>query len=106
MNSEPKKTPLHAWHESRGARMFQFGGWKMPLNYKPGIAEEHLAVRRFGGLFDVSHLGRFIIMGKGALPFLQYVLANNAAALDPGRHSIRCCPTRREERSTTHTSTE
>jgi aminomethyltransferase len=85
MDSEAKKTPLNAWHKSHGAQMFQFGGWEMPLNYKTGIVEEHLATRRSGGLFDISHMGRFILNGEGALPFLQYVLTNNAAALDPGQ---------------------
>ena len=85
MDSEAKKTPLNTWHRSHGAQMFQFGGWEMPLNYKTGIVEEHLATRRAGGLFDISHMGRFILSGEGALPFLQYVLTNNAAALDPGQ---------------------
>lgn len=81
---ESKKTPLHSWHINHGAQMVNFGGWEMPLNYKPGIVEEHLATRRYGGLFDISHMGRFLITGKGALPFLQYTLTNNAAALEPG----------------------
>jgi len=85
MNSEVKRTPLNSWHKSHGAQMFEFGGWEMPLNYKSGIVEEHLAVRRFGGLFDISHMGRFILSGEGALAFLQYILTNNAAALDPGQ---------------------
>ena len=92
MNPEAKKTSLDAWHKSHGARMFEFGGWEMPLNYKTGIVEEHLAIRRFGGLFDVSHLGRFLLTGEGALPFLQYVLANNAAALDPGQAQYTMLP--------------
>jgi len=65
--------------------MVNFAGWEMPLNYKPGIIEEHLATRKFGGLFDVSHMGRFSISGERPLPFLQYVLTNNAAALEPGQ---------------------
>jgi aminomethyltransferase len=55
------------------------------LNYQPGIVEEHLATRKFGGLFDISHMGRFRISGQGALRFLQYALTNNALALDPGQ---------------------
>ncbi|MBI5966798.1 MAG: glycine cleavage system aminomethyltransferase GcvT [Deltaproteobacteria bacterium] len=84
MNQGTKKTVFHSWHKSHEAHLVNFGGWEMPLNYKPGIMEEHLATRKFGGLFDVSHMGRFSIAGEGALPFLQYVLTNNAAALDPG----------------------
>jgi aminomethyltransferase len=64
--------------------MVEFGGWEMPISYKRGIIEEHLATRRFGGLFDISHMGRFVISGKDAIPFLQHVLTNNVLALDPG----------------------
>ena len=85
MTSEPQKTVLNSWHKNHGAHMVDFGGWEMPLNYKPGIVEEHLATRRFGGLFDISHMGRFRITGEGVLPFLQYVLTNNAIALEPGQ---------------------
>jgi aminomethyltransferase len=85
MNPDAKKTSLHGWHKSHGAQMFEFGGWEMPLNYRTGIVEEHLATRRFAGLFDISHMGRFFLTGEGTLPFLQYTLTNNAAALDPGQ---------------------
>jgi aminomethyltransferase len=85
MTSEQNKTALNSWHKSHGAHMVEFGGWEMPLNYKPGIVEEHLATRRSGGLFDISHMGRFRIAGEGALPFLQYTLTNNSAALEPGQ---------------------
>jgi len=92
MTSEPKKTPLNAWHRSHGAHMVEFAGWEMPLNYPPGIVEEHLTTRRFCGLFDISHMGRFRISGEGAVPFLQYALTNNALALDPGQaqYTIIC----------------
>ncbi|MBN1631487.1 MAG: glycine cleavage system protein T, partial [Thermoleophilia bacterium] len=62
--------------------MVDFAGWDMPLTYPTGTVEEHLATRGHAGLFDVSHMGRFIISGAGALAFLQRVLSNNAAALD------------------------
>jgi aminomethyltransferase len=62
--------------------MVEFGGWDMPLRYEPGIIQEHLATRKYGGLFDVSHMGRFLINGEQALEFLQYALTNNAAALE------------------------
>jgi aminomethyltransferase len=78
------KTVLHENHVALGATMVDFGGWHMPLQYREGIVEEHLATRKGAGLFDVSHMGRFIVRGPGALPFLQHVLSNNAAALDPG----------------------
>ena len=78
------KTVLHDRHVVLGAAMVDFGGWEMPLQYRSGIVEEHLATRKGTGLFDVSHMGRFRFRGPGALAFLQYVLSNNAAALDPG----------------------
>ena len=62
--------------------MVDFGGWDMPVQYSKGILKEHLATRRFGGLFDVSHMGRFRIKGKDTVPFLQHVLTNNAESLD------------------------
>jgi aminomethyltransferase len=60
----------------------EFFGWEMPIFYPSGIVKEHLATRKAAGVFDVSHMGRFIIRGTGALKFLQYVLSNNAEALD------------------------
>ncbi len=78
------KTVLHERHVALGATMVDFGGWDMPLQYREGIVEEHLTTRRGAGLFDVSHMGRFIVRGACALPFLQHLLTNNAAALDPG----------------------
>ena len=80
-----KRTPLYAEHLRLGAKIVEFGGWEMPLNYPTGIVTEHLATRKFGGLFDISHMGRFRVSGQDALPFLQYVLTNNAAALEPGQ---------------------
>ena len=53
----------------------------MPLNYKSGILKEHLATRRFGGIFDVSHMGRFRIYGKDTVSFLQHVLTNNVESI-------------------------
>ena len=82
--NELHETILHDRHVALGATMVDFGGWHMPIQYKTGIVEEHLATRKSAGLFDVSHMGRFIVRGSAALPFLQYVLSNNAAALDTG----------------------
>ncbi len=76
------RTPLFDTHVAAGAQMVEFGGWEMPVQYKDGIIAEHLACRKKAGLFDVSHMGRFIVKGKAALPFLQRVLTNNAAALE------------------------
>jgi len=62
--------------------MVEFGGWEMPIQYPSGIIEEHLATRKGSGLFDVSHMGRFILTGRGSTEFLQHVLTNNVKALD------------------------
>lgn len=79
--SEPHRTPFYDQHLALDAKMVEFGGWMMPLMYPDGIISEHLSTRRNAGLFDVSHMGRFLIRGKDALPFLQHVLTNNAASL-------------------------
>jgi glycine cleavage system aminomethyltransferase T len=84
MERELNKTPLNAWHREHGGQMVEFAGWEMPISYRRGIIEEHLGTRRYGGLFDISHMGRFSVSGKDAVPFLQHVLTNNALALDPG----------------------
>jgi aminomethyltransferase len=80
--SQLQRTPFYDQHLSLDAKMVEFGGWEMPLMYPDGIIREHLNTRRGAGLFDVSHMGRFRVRGKEALPFLQHVLTNNAAALD------------------------
>ena len=80
--TENKKTPLYECHKNLGANIVEFGGWEMPMQYTSGIVNEHLTTRKACGIFDVSHMGRFKIRWNGALPFLQHVLSNNAAALD------------------------
>lgn len=87
-----RRTPLHGQHKALGAKLVDFENWEMPLHYPQGIMEEHLATRKSGGLFDVSHMGRFVISGASALPFLQYCLTNNAAALDPGQAQYTIIP--------------
>ena len=57
-----------------------------------GIIEEHLHTRKMRGLFDISHMGRFLIKGEGAIPFLQHVLTNNALALEPGMAQYTLIP--------------
>jgi aminomethyltransferase len=76
------KTVFYEKHVELGAKMVEFGGWEMPVQYETGIVQEHLSTRKQAGLFDVSHMGRFIISGPDALDFLQLVLSNNAAALE------------------------
>jgi aminomethyltransferase len=82
---ELSRTVLHDWHVQHGGRMVPFGGWDMPVQYKSGIIQEHLATRRSAGLFDVSHMGRFRITGKDAERFVLHVLTNNARALEAGQ---------------------
>ncbi len=76
------KTPLHASHRRAGAKMVEFAGWDMPVQYQ-GVIQEHLAVRSRAGLFDVSHMGEIEIRGAGALALCQRVGANDAARLKP-----------------------
>jgi aminomethyltransferase len=75
-----KKTPLNARHRSLGARMVEFGGWDMPVEYS-GLVAEHMAVRTTGGLFDVSHMGEIEIAGADALKAVQRITSNDAAKL-------------------------
>jgi len=80
--SKLQRTVFYERHVALDAKMVEFAGWEMPLWYTGGIVEEHLATRKGAGLFDVSHMGRFIVRGAGAVKFLQHVLTNNAEALD------------------------
>src|SRR5215813_10144490 len=75
-----RRTPLFAKHQDLGARLVEFGGWEMPVQYS-SIIEEHRAVRERAGLFDVSHMGEFRVEGPGALPFLQSLVPNDVAHL-------------------------
>ena len=75
-----KKTPLHAKHRAHGARMVEFGGWDMPVEYS-GIADEHMAVRTRAGLFDVSHMGEIEIAGADAFKAVQHITSNDAGRL-------------------------
>ncbi len=89
----PLRTPLFERHVALGAKLVEFGGWEMPVQYRAGIIREHLATRSRAGLFDVSHMGRFVLGGSDALPLLQHVLTNNAAALDVGQAQYTMVPT-------------
>ena len=82
---QSRKTVFYDKHLEYGAKIVDFAGWEMPMQYAKGIVHEHLATRKAAGLFDVSHLGRFAFCGKDSLLFLQHVLSNNAAALNVGQ---------------------
>jgi len=92
MSDELKQTVFHDRHLALNATMVDFGGWHMPVQYQSGILQEHLATRNQAGLFDVSHMGRFIISGPGALDFLQHVLSNNAAGLEVNESQYTMIP--------------
>jgi aminomethyltransferase len=78
-----KRSPLHEKHVALGARMVPFAGWEMPVQYA-GIVEEHKAVRSHVGVFDISHMGQFLVEGRGAEEFLNRALTNNVTKLAPG----------------------
>ena len=79
-----KKTPLNQIHKELGAKMTNFGGWEMPVEYT-GIIEEHKAVRNQAGLFDVSHMGEILISGENAAKSLQKIITNDLQKLEPGK---------------------
>ena len=82
---EIKKTPLNTAHRALGAKMVDFGGWDMPVQYPAGILAEHEAVRTKAGLFDVSHMGELRVVGKDALKYLQYMTPNDVSSLSVGQ---------------------
>ncbi|WP_033423235.1 glycine cleavage system aminomethyltransferase GcvT [Geopsychrobacter electrodiphilus] len=88
-----KKTVLNQVHRDLGARMVEFGGWDMPVQYT-GVIAEHLAVRSAAGLFDVSHMGEFEVSGPDAFAFLQYASINDLSVLVDGQvqYSALCYP--------------
>lgn len=86
-----KSTPFTEKHISLGAKMHEFAGYNMPIEYS-GIIDEHLAVCQSVGVFDVSHMGEFWVKGPHALDFLQKVTSNNVAALSPGKVQYTCFP--------------
>ena len=86
-----KSTPLTDIHVALGARMAEFAGYNMPISYS-GIQEEHHAVRNSVGMFDVSHMGEFIVRGKQALDLVQFVTSNDASRLGIGDVQYSCLP--------------
>ena len=96
-----KKTPLNARHRSLGARMVEYGGWDMPVEYS-GIVDEHQAVRTRAGLFDVSHMGEIEIAGRDALKAVQHITSNDASpARDRPGALLGAADARRARSSTT-----
>ena len=93
MTDRLSRTPLFDFHVAHGGRMVPFAGWEMPVQYT-GIIEEHMAVRRAAGLFDVSHMGECRVTGPDAAAFLERVMTNTMTTLPVGmaRYTILCQP--------------
>lgn len=86
-----KNTALTDTHVSLGAKMVPFAGYNMPVQYE-GVNIEHETVREHLGVFDVSHMGEFLITGKGALDLIQHVTTNDVSTMAPGRAQYNCMP--------------
>ena len=86
-----KKTALYGKHLEQNAKIVPFAGYEMPVSYS-GISEEHLAVRNAAGIFDVSHMGEFIVKGKEALDLVQSISSNDASKLKIGQAQYSCIP--------------
>jgi aminomethyltransferase len=86
-----KRTPLYAMHQQHGAKLIDFGGFEMPVQYS-GILKEHQAVRERAGIFDVSHMGELMITGSESLKLVQHLTVNDASKLTPGKiqYSAMC----------------
>lgn len=86
-----KRTPLYTAHQQLGARLIEFGGWDMPVQYT-SILDEHQAVRTAAGIFDISHMGEVFVSGSAAAEFLNCTLTNDIRKLQPGQgqYTILC----------------
>ena len=86
-----RRTPLFERHQAAGARLVEFAGWEMPVQYQ-GVIQEHMAVREACGIFDVSHMGEIETSGPGAQALLQRLLSNDVAKIAPGgaQYSVLC----------------
>ncbi len=85
-------SPLHDRHAAAGAKFAEFGGWEMPLEYSTGVLKEHAAVRGSVGVFDVSHLGKIVVRGDGAVEYLNSCLSNDFGRIGPGKaqYTLAC----------------
>ena len=91
-----RRTPLFERHKAAGARLIDFGGWEMPVQYS-GILDEHAAVRNAVGLFDVSHMGEIVFEGRGASAAVQRLITNDLGKLQDGVISFSAVTTRVED---------
>jgi aminomethyltransferase len=89
---EPRRSPLHERHLALGAKLADFGGWSMPIDYAGGgVLKEHAAVRQAVGVFDVSHLGKVAVTGEGARAFVDSCLTADLGRLQPGQAQYTLC---------------
>ena len=86
-----KRTALFAAHQKLGGKLIEFGGWEMPVQYT-SITDEHLAVRKAAGIFDISHMGEVLVNGAGAEEFLNHTLTNDIRklAIGQGQYTLMC----------------
>ena len=89
--AELLQSPLHDRHEALGAKLAEFGGWAMPIEYPTGVVKEHTAVRESVGVFDVSHLGKATVEGPGAADFVNRTLTNDLRRIGPGQAQYTLC---------------
>jgi aminomethyltransferase len=85
-----QQLPLDAWHRARGARMVEFAGYEMPIQYE-GIMAEHLWTRENAGLFDVSHMGQLVLTGENVAAALETVLPGDVQGSPKAGCATRCC---------------
>ena len=86
-----KTTPFTEYHIANGAKMAEFAGYNMPIEFT-GINDEHMTVREKAGVFDVSHMGEIWVKGERALEFLQHITTNDVAKLYDGKVQYSCMP--------------
>jgi aminomethyltransferase len=86
-----RQSPLHDRHLALGAKLAEFGGWSMPLEYPAGTVAEHTAVRTSVGVFDVSHLGKALVTGPGAAAYVNATLSNDLGKIGPGKAQYTLC---------------
>ncbi|MDX6230922.1 MAG: aminomethyltransferase, partial [Frankiales bacterium] len=90
--SQLLRSPMYDWHVAHGAKMADFGGWEMPIEYPGGgVLKEHAAVREHVGIFDVSHLGKGVVRGPGAAAYVNSCLTNDLDRLVPGQAQYTLC---------------
>ena len=91
-DADARTSPLHEKHIELGAKMADFGGWSMPIEYPGGgVVAEHTAVRERVGVFDVSHLGKALVRGEGAADFVNSALTNDLGRIGPGQAQYTMC---------------